>query len=48
MNLAEFHESVLRTALAQGEEKGALPLCCCVLTAYASRPHYFLELNATV
>ena len=35
MNLAEFHESVLRTAFGSSEEKSALPLCCCVLTFQA-------------
>ena len=32
MTLAEFHERVCEPPLAQVRKKGALPLCCCVLT----------------
>ena len=35
MTLAEFHERVCEPPLAQVRKKGALPLCCCVLTFQA-------------
>ena len=35
MTLAEFHERVCEPPLAQVRKKGALPLCCCVLTQTA-------------
>ena len=40
MTLAEFHERVCELPLAQVRKKGALPLCCCVLTSWreASEP----------
>ena len=36
MTLAEFHERVCEPPLAQVRKKGALPLCCCVLTRTAT------------
>ena len=34
MTLAGFHERVCEPPLAQVRKKGALPLCCCVLTHF--------------